>query len=115
MTKTTRVGGAFNKDTKTASKAWNGRGATTALKCPLMWQIPLSGVTNGWMRKFSILNTFPCPTGTIRRKTLVGKEKKYTPRVFPCPAIIGAYNRGKVGTDRMDQTVSYYYKNRPLR
>ena len=63
----------------------------------------------------SILSTFPCPVGTIRRKTLVGKEKKYVPQVFPCPVIIGAYNRGKVGTDRMDQTVSYYYKNRRFR
>ena len=114
VTKTNRIGGAFNKDTATASKDWK-RGhyraqtstnvATTPVWC-YQWQDK---------KVVSILSTFPCPAGIINRKTLHGASKRYELCSFPCPAVIGAYNFGKVGTDRMDQTVAYYYKNRRFR
>lgn len=114
ITKTNRISKAFI-DTKTASKGWD-RGHLRVRK-----SVNVAGATPVWCYQWqdrkvvSVLTTIESPLGTITRKTVDKNTKVYTPHVFPCPAIIGAYNAGKVGTDRMDQQVSAYYKNRRLR
>ena len=63
----------------------------------------------------TIMSTHPFPVGRITRKTVNKRSREFTQVWLECPAIVSVYNRGKVGTDRMDQMVAAYYKNRRLR
>ena len=113
ITKTNRIGKAFI-DTKIASKKWD-RGHLRVRKSANAASTPVWCYQWQDRKVVSVLATMASPVGTITRKTVDIKTKVYTPKIFPCPAIIAAYNMGKVGTDRMDQQVSAYYKNRRLR
>ena len=63
----------------------------------------------------SVLSTLESVVGRTNRKMVDKKTKEYTNNAITIPSIYSAYNFGKVGTDRMDQQVGVYYKNRRLR
>jgi hypothetical protein len=52
---------------------------------------------------------------TERNKKQEGKGGKYQKVKMVLPSVIMAYNKGKVGTDRMDQMVTHYYYRRRLK
>ena len=107
MARTNRLAKAFNKPPSNWPRGSIRTRSSVNAAVPKVW-------CTQWQDKklCSVLSTVPFPTGRIFRKTQRGKDKIYEPKNFTCPAIIGAYNMGKVGTDRMDQQVSAYYKNR---
>ena len=108
--KTNRTGGAC-KDTRAFfKKAKRGKYRVEKQRSNDLW-------ATQWQDKkvVTIMSTHPGPVGKIFRKTVDKNSGAYTPSWYPCPAIVSAYNKGKVGTDRMDQMVASYYKNRRMR
>ena len=106
-----RLGGAFKGAAD--AKKWD-RGKYRAEKAQVggkdVWAIQWKD-----SKLVSVLSTIESVVGTTKRKMVDKKTKEYTNNAITIPAIYSAYNFGKVGTDRMDQQVGVYYKNRRLR
>ena len=106
-----RLGGAFKGEED--GKKWE-RGKYRAKKAVVqgqeVWAIQWKD-----SKLVSVLSTVKSVVGETKRRMVDKKTKEYTNNPITIPSIYSAYNYGKVGTDRMDQQVGVYYKNRRLR
>ena len=114
-----RLCGAF-KSTGQTKKEWakgKKRGAyraqVTTLKTQLRNQRPVQVLATQWMDRKCItqVSTYQGHwVGNLKRKVVSCKNGLFSQPTFKAPTTIPFYSQIKVGTDRMDQQVAYFYR-----
>ena len=112
--RTDRTAGAFDDTKKHFKGAKRGH-----YRCPKSDNVATVPVwCTQWQdsKVVSLMHSVPQVEGVIDRNEKHKKKARdgspYSPLHIIMPSIVSAYNKGKVGSDRMDQMVAAYYKKR---